>query len=146
MKIVTYIRTATKNKDQLREQRELLNAYCKEHHHVIMAEFVDFGEDGNTMNRPALKALQASVLQGAPWDGVLAADPSRLTRRVDLLHPWCEMMKDLGVEVLYAQEGVGAASKVSFDKVAQLNEYYANKLIQVFFDHMNLELKYPNQQ
>ena len=69
MKIVTYIRTATQNKDQLNKQRELLNAYCKEHHHVIVSEFVDFGEDGNNMDRPALKALQTSVLQGAPWVG-----------------------------------------------------------------------------
>ena len=80
------------------------------------------------------------------WDGVLVADPSRLTRRADLLHPWCEMMRDLGVEVLYAREGMGAAPKVSFNSVEELNEYYVNKLMQVFCNHMNLELEYPNQQ
>ncbi len=56
-KIAVYCRTATKNKKQMKEQKERLKKYCEDNDIKNYVIYEDYGYSANNLNRPGYKKM-----------------------------------------------------------------------------------------
>jgi DNA invertase Pin-like site-specific DNA recombinase len=84
--------------ERLADQERQIRQWAEQDGCEIVDVYTDIGS-GNTDQRPGLERLVADARAGA-FDMVVVAEPSRLFRNMQLLHQYCNLLRnELGVAV-----------------------------------------------
>lgn len=94
-----YCRVATADDFALERQRESMLRFAKEKGFENPTEYLDNGQKGTTIYRPAFEELAGAILQGQ-IQTVLIQDPSRISRDVSDYYEWLRKITELGVTVI----------------------------------------------
>lgn len=79
IKVVIYLRTATKDKKELKAQEQIVRKYCEKNNYDIVEKFVDFGVSSNKEFKPELEEM-LNYMQSVPFFLIITKDLSRLSR------------------------------------------------------------------
>jgi DNA invertase Pin-like site-specific DNA recombinase len=109
MRLALYLRRSTdeiQQADSIAAQHALLRQWATERHHEIWDDVFEDSASGRTADRPGFQRLVALISAGAPFEGVLVRDVSRLGRflNIDEAAFWEFLFLSRGVRVFYAQE------------------------------------------
>ena len=90
-----YCRTATKTKDgfAIEAQKDRLLRYADENSHTNTALYIDDGESGATLDRPAMKRLIADI-QAGNVKAVIATGADRITRGIEPMLEWERLLRE----------------------------------------------------
>jgi len=102
-KVAVYIRFAnkTQDKDLIQYQRIVLRDFAKQHGFYNLAEYIDNGYVGNTLDRPAFLEMEADIKAGRVY-AVIAKSIDRISRNAPLAETWLESLKEHDVKFLSA--------------------------------------------
>ena len=104
-----YCRTATQDDFAMEHQKERLLHFANENGYTDTVFYIDNGENGSTLNRPAMERLISDICSGKVTR-VIAASADRIARGTK---PWCEwvmlrkkfgfgfIMVDIGLDGLH---------------------------------------------
>ena len=105
-----YCRTASGHPDDrawlIAQERRLLD-YAAEHGCAEPIIYRDSGENGLTLDRPAMNALTTDIKAGKIGT-VIAADRARIARNHRLFAEWRDMLNEHGAELILANEALHA--------------------------------------
>ena len=99
LKVAIYCRTACADDSAIERQRQSLFRLAEEKGFDDPVEYLDKGQNGTTLDRPAFKRLTEDMVVGK-IQTVFVKDASRLSRDSLVLAEWLEMAHTLGVEVV----------------------------------------------
>jgi len=98
-----YCRTARADDERIAAQKEQVSEYARKQSHGEIAVFIDNGESGSGMNRPAMNRLNAEV-QAGNIDAVYVHSFSHIGRNVYEVVKWLDGLRDKGI-VIKAVDG-----------------------------------------
>lgn len=108
MRVALYARVSTDRQEQeqtIQSQLEALRAHARAKGYTVVAEFVDDGYSGATLERPALDRLRDAAAR-REFDRVLVHAPDRLSRRIGYLVLLLEELQRRGVVVEFLNHPV----------------------------------------
>jgi len=127
-----YCRVSTEDQAEnysIPTQREAISNYGTEHGMEIIAEFIDPGVSGSTLDRPALTELRELAKSGQ-IDAVVAYDPDRLSRNCVHLMVLANEFEQQGIELSFVTQDVGRTpeDKMLFGMKGLFAEYERTKI------------------
>ena len=105
-----YCRTATPSDEGITAQKDLLMRHADMNGYKYCVTFVDNGESGADINRPAFQDMQKGIESGY-IKRVVISDFSRLCRNMVLTNELLTLFQKYGVELISVKDGFN-----SFDK------------------------------
>jgi DNA invertase Pin-like site-specific DNA recombinase len=103
-KAAIYCRVASADETALEIQRRTMRDFAAQQVYENCAEYLDNGESGLTLNRPAFSQLSNDLRTGK-IDVVFINCISRIGRDYTATHEWLDEMRALGVRVVSRNEG-----------------------------------------
>ena len=104
-KAAIYCRVASADENALEHQRRTVSEFAAEQMYEDCAEYLDNGESGTTLDRPAFTRLRNDIRTGK-IDVVFIKDTSRIGRDMIQTLQWLDEMRAQGVRVIAQNEGV----------------------------------------
>ena len=98
-KAAVYCRVASEDNVAIENQRQILRRLAAEHGYEDCAEYLDNGESGLSLDRPAFSQLHNDMLAGK-IKSVFVLNTSRIGRDLYSTMKWLEQAQTLGVEVI----------------------------------------------
>jgi DNA invertase Pin-like site-specific DNA recombinase len=109
-----YCRTATQDSFAIQNQKDRLLRYAEENDHTNLSWYIDNGESGTTLNRPAMKQLIADIKSGR-IETVLVISADRVARGIAPMSEWVRLIKERNVRCIAAETGEeGLSNEFSF--------------------------------
>ena len=96
-KTALYCRTAAMCDFAIRGQEERLRLYVKENNYDNISSYIDNGESGASLNRPAMNRLIADI-QSGEVETVIAISEDRFARGIAPLAQWVRILEKTNVE------------------------------------------------
>ena len=131
-KVVIYLRLSNEDGDSeslsISNQRKILHEYAKQHNLEIVAEYVDDGVTGYTMNRPALNRLKQDLNRNNV-DTILVKDLSRLGRHDAHVQLFIENMIELDKQVISLGENFDSTDPNCLDTLG-IHTWSNEKLVR----------------
>ena len=104
-KAAIYCRVASADDWAIENQRHTLREFAAGEMYENCAEYLDNGESGTTLDRPAFTQLRNDIRAGK-IDVVFVKDTSRIGRDTILTLQWLDEMRAQGVRVISQNQGV----------------------------------------
>jgi len=99
-RVAIYCRVASADQLSLERQRQSMLRFAKEKGFDDPVEYLDNGQKGTTLYRPAFEQLAGDMLNGK-IQTILLKEPSRISRDSHHFQAWLEKVKELGVTVIF---------------------------------------------
>ena len=113
MRAAVYCRLARTDDERIAEQENRVSSYAKKQGCGEIAVFVDNGENGNSLNRPAMNRLNADIEAGL-IDAVYVHSLPRIGRNVIEVLKWLDGLRRKGIVVKAADGSIDEHSSNSF--------------------------------
>ena len=104
-KAAIYCRVASTDERALEHQRRSVSEFAAGQMYEDCAEYLDNGESGMTLDRPAFTRLRNDIRTGK-IDVVFVRDTSRIGRDMIQTLQWLDDMRTQGVRIIAMNEGV----------------------------------------
>ena len=104
MNVCVYSRVACNDGLNLAMQTAKLRHYAEQAGYTVIGTYSEC-ESGLSLERPTLQALTQFVLENRP-DLVLVNDISRISRRMDMVQAYIDLLNDFEVGLLCLQERI----------------------------------------
>ena len=103
-KAAIYCRVASADENALEQQRRAVSEFAAGQMYEDCAEYLDNGESGMTLDRPAFTQLRNDIRTGK-IDVVFVKDTSRIGRDMKQTLQWLDEMRTQGVRIITLDEG-----------------------------------------
>ena len=99
LKTALYCRTAQQSNLGIEKQKEWLSRFAEENDYHNLSWYIDDGESGTTLKRPATERLIMDI-QAGEVQTVIVTSASRIARNTALMYDWFRILRDAGVPCL----------------------------------------------
>jgi DNA invertase Pin-like site-specific DNA recombinase len=103
-KIALYCRAARENNHAIKEQKLWLSRFARQTGYKNPKFYIDNGENGMTLDRPAMAALMADIKSGAV-DTVAVTSVDRISRGFLTLAEWMRFCNEHNVRCISVESG-----------------------------------------
>lgn len=102
-KVAIYCRVASKNRIEIKKQKEILKNYCNENNYEIYKIYIDNGYSGLDDNRPNYNKL-LNDLKKNMFDTIIVRDMSRLGRSIIKLEKVIKLLENNNCNLICLNE------------------------------------------
>ena len=113
-KVALYCRSATENESAIERQRDQLLRYVRQTGYDRLSWYIDNGESGLTLDRPAMKRLLADIASGE-IDIVVVAKSDRIARDMTIFAEFVEYSSEYSVQCVSADVGASSVDDLVCD-------------------------------
>jgi len=113
-KVALYCRSATENELAIERQKDQLLRYVRQTGYDCLSWYIDNGESGLSLDRPAMKRLLADIASGE-IDIVVVAKPDRIARDMTIFSEFIEFLREYDVRCVSADVGATDAQDLLCD-------------------------------
>ena len=99
LKTALYCRTARQSSLGIEQQKKWLSRFIEENGYDNPSWYIDDGESGMTLKRPAMEQLTIDI-QAGEVQTVIVTSASRIVRNTTLMYDWFRVLRDAGVPCL----------------------------------------------
>lgn len=110
-KVVIYCRVASKNRIEIKKQKEILKNYCNENNYEIYKIYIDNGYSGLDVNRPNYNKL-LNDLKKNMFDTIIVRDMSRLGRSIIKLEKVIKLLENNNCNLICLNEDINSKNAV----------------------------------
>jgi len=112
MRAAVYCRLARADDDRIAEQKEQVLDFAAKQGHGEIAVFVDNGESGSSLSRPAMNRLNADIEAGL-IDAVYVHSLCRIGRNYIEVDKWLYKMQNKGINIKSVDGTIGGDLDIS---------------------------------
>jgi len=113
-KVALYCRSATENELAIEQQKDQLLRYVRQTGYDYLSWYIDNGEIGLTLDRPAMKRLLADIASGE-IDIVVVAKSDRIARDMTIFAEFVEYSSEYSVQCVSADVGASSVDDLVCD-------------------------------
>lgn len=110
-KVAIYCRVASKNRVEIKKQKEILKNYCNENNYEIYKIYIDNGYSGLDDNRPNYNKL-LNDLKKNMFDTIIVRDMSRLGRSIIKLEKVIKLLENNNCNLICLNEDINSKNAV----------------------------------
>ncbi len=110
-KVAIYCRVASKNRIEIKKQKEILKNYCNENNYEIYKIYIDNGYSGLDDNRPNYNKL-LNDLKKNMFDTIIIRDMSRLGRSIIKLEKVIKLLENNNCNLICLNEDINSKNAV----------------------------------
>lgn len=110
-KVAIYCRVASKNRIEIKKQKEILKNYCNENNYEIYKIYIDNGYSGLDDNRPNYNKL-LNDLKKNMFDTIIVRDMSRLGRSIIKLKKVIKLLENNNCNLICLNEDFNSKNAV----------------------------------
>lgn len=110
-KVAIYCRVASKNRIEIKKQKEILKNYCNENNYEIYKIYIDNGYSGLDDNRPNYNKL-LNDLKKNMFDTIIVRDMSRLGRSIIKLEKVIKLLENNNCNLICLNEDFNSKNAV----------------------------------
>lgn len=110
-KIAIYCRVASKNRVEIKKQKEILKNYCNENNYEIYKIYIDNGYSGIDDNRPNYNKLLNDLKKNV-FDTIIVRDMSRLGRSFIKLEKVIKLLENNNCNLICLNEDFNSKNAV----------------------------------
>lgn len=110
-KVAIYCRVASKNRIEIKKQKEILKNYCNENNYEIYKIYIDNGYSGLDDNRPNYNKL-LNDLKKNMFDTIIVRDMSRLGRSFIKLEKVIKLLENNNCNLICLNEDINSKNAV----------------------------------
>lgn len=110
-KVAIYCRAASKNRIEIKKQKEILKNYCNENNYEIYKIYIDNGYSGLDDNRPNYNKL-LNDLKKNMFDTIIVRDMSRLGRSIIKLEKVIKLLENNNCNLICLNEDINSKNAV----------------------------------
>ena len=110
-KVAIYCRVASKNRVEIKKQKEILKNYCNENNYEIYKIYIDNGYSGIDDNRPNYNKL-LNDLKKKIFDTIIVRDMSRLGRSFIKLEKVIKLLENNNCNLICLNEDINSKKTV----------------------------------
>lgn len=110
-KVAIYCRVASKNRVEIKKQKEILKNYCNENNYEIYKIYIDNGYSGLDDNRPNYNKL-LNDLKKNMFDTIIVRDMSRLGRSFIKLEKVIKLLENNNCNLICLNEDINSKNAV----------------------------------
>lgn len=110
-KVAIYCRVASKNRIEIKKQKEILKNYCNENNYEIYKIYIDNGYSGLDDNRPNYNKL-LNDLKKNMFDTIIVRDMSRLGRSIIKLEKVIKLLENNNCNLICLNEDINSKNAV----------------------------------
>lgn len=110
-KVAIYCRVASKNRIEIKKQKEILKNYCNENNYEIYKIYIDNGYSGLDVNRPNYNKL-LNDLKKNMFDTIIVRDMSRLGRSIIKLEKVIKLLENNNCNLICLNEDINSKNAV----------------------------------
>ncbi|MBD8923578.1 recombinase family protein [bacterium] len=110
-KVAIYCRVASKNRIEIKNQKEILKNYCNENNYEIYKIYIDNGYSGLDDNRPNYNKL-LNDLKKNMFDTIIVRDMSRLGRSFIKLEKVIKLLENNNCNLICLNEDINSKDAV----------------------------------
>lgn len=110
-KVAIYCRVASKNRIEIKKQKEILKNYCNENNYEIYKIYIDNGYSGLDDNRPNYIKL-LNDLKKNMFDTIIVRDMSRLGRSIIKLEKVIKLLENNNCNLICLNEDFNSKNAV----------------------------------
>lgn len=110
-KVVIYCRVASKNRVEIKKQKEILKNYCNENNYEIYKIYIDNGYSGIDDNRPNYNKLLNDLKKNI-FDTIIVRDMSRLGRSIIKLEKVIKLLENNNCNLICLNEDINSKKAV----------------------------------
>ena len=110
-KVAIYCRVASKNRIEIKKQKEILKNYCNENNYEIYKIYIDNGYSGLDDNRPNYNKL-LNDLKKNMFDTIIVRDMSRLGRTIIKLEKVIKLLENNNCNLICLNEDFNSKNAV----------------------------------
>lgn len=110
-KVAIYCRVASKNRVEIKKQKEILKNYCNENNYEIYKIYTDNGYSGIDDNRPNYNKLLNDLKKNI-FDTIIVRDMSRLGRSIIKLEKVIKLLENNNCNLICLNEDINSKKAV----------------------------------
>ncbi len=110
-KVAIYCRVASKNRVEIKKQKEILKNYCNENNYEIYKIYIDNGYSGIDDNRPNYNKLLNDLKKNI-FDTIIVRDMSRLGRSIIKLEKVIKLLENNNCNLICLNEDINSKNAV----------------------------------
>lgn len=110
-KVAIYCRVASKNRVEIKKQKEILKNYCNENNYEIYKIYIDNGYSGIDDNRPNYNKLLNDLKKNI-FDTIIVRDMSRLGRSIIKLEKVIKLLENNNCNLICLNEDINSKKAV----------------------------------
>ena len=110
-KVAIYCRVASKNRVEIKKQKEILKNYCNENNYEIYKIYIDNGYSGLDDNRPNYNKLLNDLKKNI-FDTIIVRDMSRLGRSIIKLEKVIKLLENNNCNLTCLNEDINSNKAV----------------------------------
>lgn len=110
-KVAIYCRVASKNRVEIKKQKEILKNYCNENNYEIYKIYIDNGYSGIDDNRPNYNKLLNDLKKNI-FDTIIVRDMSRLGRSFIKLEKVIKLLENNNCNLICLNEDINSKKAV----------------------------------
>lgn len=110
-KVAIYCRVASKNRIEIKKQKEILKNYCNENNYEIYKIYIYNGYSGLDVNRPNYNKL-LNDLKKNMFDTIIVRDMSRLGRSIIKLEKVIKLLENNNCNLICLNEDINSKNAV----------------------------------
>lgn len=110
-KVAIYCRVVSKNRNEIKKQKEILKNYCNENNYEIYKIYIDNGYSGLDDNRPNYNKL-LNDLKKNMFDTIIVRDMSRLGRSFIKLEKVIKLLENNNCNLICLNEDFNSKNAV----------------------------------
>lgn len=110
-KVAIYCRVASKNRVEIKKQKEILKNYCNEKNYEIYKIYIDNGYSGIDDNRPNYNKLLNDLKKNI-FDTIIVRDMSRLERSIIKLEKVIKLLENNNCNLICLNEDINSKKAV----------------------------------
>ncbi len=110
-KVAIYCRVASKNRVEIKKQKEILKNYCNENNYEIHKIYIDNGYSGIDDNRPNYNKLLNDLKKNI-FDTIIVRDMSRLGRSIIKLEKVIKLLENNNCNLICLNEDINSKKAV----------------------------------
>lgn len=110
-KVAIYCRVASKNRIEIKKQKEILKNYCNENNYEIYKIYIDNGYSGLDDNRPNYNKL-LNDLKKNMFDTIIVRDMSKLGRSIIKLEKVIKLLENNNCNLICLNEDINSKNAV----------------------------------
>lgn len=110
-KVAIYCRVASKNRVEIKKQKEILKNYCNENNYEIYKIYIDNGYSGIDDNRPNYNKLLNDLKKNI-FDTIIVRDMSRLERSNIKLEKVIKLLENNNCNLICLNEDINSKKAV----------------------------------
>ena len=111
MEVAIYCRVASKNRIEIKKQKEILKNYCNENNYEIYKIYIDNGYSGLDDNRPNYNKL-LNDLKKNMFDTIIVRDMRRLGRSIIKLEKVIKLLENNNCNLICLNEDINSKNAV----------------------------------